>query len=72
LIQQLLHELREKGWGDADIGRVLGMNPATVYRWRMGQRQPDADLMVRDALRRLLRRKGPPRRKELAGVSPAS
>jgi hypothetical protein len=70
-IQELLQRLRDRGWGDTAIGEALGVSRETIYRWRMGQRTPENALPVRDSLRRLLRRAGPPRRKEPAGSSPA-
>jgi transcriptional regulator with XRE-family HTH domain len=68
MVQELLQQLRVKGWGDSDVGDALGVDRVTIYRWRMGQRRPDAEKMVIDTLKRLLRRRGPPRRKEPAGV----
>ena len=67
-IPDLLQQLREKGWGDSDVGDAVGVDRVTVYYWRTGRRTPQAEPIVRDALRRLLRRRGPPRRKEPAGV----
>jgi transcriptional regulator with XRE-family HTH domain len=69
-IQELLQQLRDKGWGDSDIGDALGVSRVTVYRWRNGQ-PPENVVMLSHSLRRLLRRAGPPRRKDLAGTSPA-
>jgi hypothetical protein len=71
--QTLLQQLRGKGWGDTDIGEELEVDRATVYRWRAGISVPQNEKAVYDALRRLLRRQGPPggRRKDLAGASPA-
>jgi hypothetical protein len=73
-IQEVLQELRELGWGDTAVGRELGVSRETVYRWRTGQRTPENERPVLEALRRLLRharRVGPARRKDLAGTSPA-
>jgi hypothetical protein len=66
--QELLQQLRDKGWGDTAIGEALGVSYVTVYRWRMGQRSPENEKPVMEALRRLLRRKGPPIRKEPAVI----
>jgi transcriptional regulator with XRE-family HTH domain len=67
---ELLRQLRAKGWSDAEIGAALGMSVPTIFRWRAGQMFPRSEGPVNDALRRLLRRQGPPR-KGLAGNSPA-
>ena len=69
--KDLLEQLRVKGWGDSAIADALGMDRVTVYRWRMGLTAPQSERPVMDSLRRLLRRRGPPRRKDLAGVAPA-
>jgi hypothetical protein len=69
-IRELLQQLRDKGWGDSDIGDALGVARVTVYRWRQGQR-PENTVMLSHSLRRLLRRAGPPRRKGSAGAGPA-
>jgi hypothetical protein len=69
-IQEMLQQLRDKGWGDTHIADALGMSRVTIWRWRHGQ-QPESEIMLRHSLRRLLRRAGPPRLKDLAGSSPA-
>jgi DNA-binding XRE family transcriptional regulator len=63
--QELLRELRAKGWGDSDLADALGVSRVTVYRWRHGQ-IPDNPIMLGLSLRWLLRRARPPRRKDLA------
>jgi transcriptional regulator with XRE-family HTH domain len=72
MIQELLEQLRAKGWSDEDIGDALGVSRITVYRWRRGQRNIERARPVIAALRQLLRRRGPPRRKGEAGISPAT
>jgi hypothetical protein len=62
-VVELIRQLREKGWGDSDLGDAFGVDRVTIYRWRMGERKPEAEKMVIDSLRRLLRRAGPPRRR---------
>ena len=69
--KELLQALRDKGWGDSAIGYALGVDRVTVYRWRAGQRTPENERPVMEAISRLLKRAGPPKRKDLAGVSPA-
>ena len=69
--RELLQALRDKGWGDSAIGDALGVERVTVYRWRVGQRTPENERPVMAAISRLLKRAGPPKRKDLAGVSPA-
>jgi transcriptional regulator with XRE-family HTH domain len=59
--QEMLQQLRDKGWGDSDIGEALGVSRVTVYRWRRGQ-VPENGIMLGLSLRWLLRRTGPPRR----------
>jgi hypothetical protein len=70
--QELLQQLRAKDWEDRDIANVLGMDPSSIYRWRMGITSPQSERLVIAALQRLLRRRGPPRRKDVAGISPAT
>jgi len=60
-IQRTLKELQAKGWRYPEIADAIGVNRATVYRWRQGMR-PDSERPVLLALRQLLRRRGPPRR----------
>jgi hypothetical protein len=60
-IQRALEGLRAKGRSYPAIADVIGVNRATVYRWRQGIR-PDSERAVVGALRQLLRRRGPPRR----------
>jgi transcriptional regulator with XRE-family HTH domain len=69
--QSLLQQLRDKGWSDTDIAEALGVDRATVYRWRQGVAVPQNEVVIYNTLRRLARRIGPPRRKTLAGDSPA-
>jgi Homeodomain-like domain len=61
-IPELLERLRSKGWPDKQIGEAIGKPRETVYRWRT-QKMPCQDVkLVGDALRRLLRRVGPPQK----------
>jgi hypothetical protein len=71
-LQELLQQLRDKGWGDTAIGERLGVDRISVYRWRMGISMPHSTRPVIRMLRELLRRPGPPRRKGVAGVGPAT
>jgi hypothetical protein len=71
-LQELLQQLRTKGWGDTAIAERLGLDRITVYRWRMGLNEPHSARPVIRMLRELLRRPGPPRRKGAAGAGPAT
>ena len=66
-IQELLNQLRDKGWSDAQIGREIGVTRIAVYRWRVQGVIPATELSVEEALRRLLRRVGPPGRPRQKG-----
>jgi Homeodomain-like domain len=61
-IPEIIEQLRDKGWEDADIGEVMGVDRSTVYYWRTKHRTPQAEPVIKDALLRLLKRVGPPRR----------
>jgi hypothetical protein len=61
-IQELLNQLREKGWSDAHVGQAIGVTRIAVYRWRVQGVIPATELSVVEVLRRLLRRAGPPGR----------
>jgi hypothetical protein len=67
VIQELLNQLREKGWSDAQIGRELGVSRIAVWRWRVQGGVPIIELSVEESLRRLLRRVGPPGRPRQKG-----
>jgi hypothetical protein len=70
--RDLLQQLRDKGWGDSALAEALGIDRATVFRWRTGGSFPSREKEIYDTLRRLLRRAGPPPRKDVAGASPAT
>jgi hypothetical protein len=69
--QELLQQLRAKGWGDLAIAQALEMDTSSIYRWRLGFTRPHAEGVITRELQRLLRRRGPPR-KGVAGVGPAT
>jgi hypothetical protein len=69
-IQEMLQQLREKGWSDTAIGDAVGVSRITVYRWRMGQ-VPANEKMLALSLQRLLRWRRPPPRKDPGGASSA-
>lgn len=69
-LQQLMEQLRERGWSDLYVANFLGISRTTVFRWRTEGLKPHNYQSVMDDLRRLLRLPGPSR-KDLAGVSPA-
>ena len=64
--QELLKQLRDKGWSDAQIARPLGMDRITVWRWRMGITAPHSERPVMRMLKELLRRQRVPRKKQVA------
>ena len=66
-IQELLNQLRDKGWSDAQIGRELGVTRIAVYRWRVQGIIPATEISVVENLRLLLRRVGPPGRPRRKG-----
>jgi hypothetical protein len=71
--RELLEQLRDRGWSDIKIAEALGVNPVTIYRWRLGRVSPKTELGVELALRRLLRRVGPPpRRRRRNSLAPAN
>ena len=60
-LQQVLEELRGKGWSVSQIADAMDTHRATVYRWLQGW-CPGQERAVVQALKRLLHRRGPPRR----------
>ena len=64
-IPELLVRLRDRGWSDKLIGESIGKPRETVYRWRTRKMPCQDEKLVGDALRRLLRRDGPPKKTRL-------
>jgi len=55
--EEILSQLRDKGWSDIKIAKEVGVSRSTVNRWRQGQ-PPEKAMLVNGALSRLLRRHG--------------
>lgn len=62
-VADLVQQLRDNGWPLAAIERELGLAPKTVWRWTVGDRHPANAGAVTLALRSLLKRAPPPRRR---------
>ena len=61
-VQELIEQLRRRGWTIAAIARGLGMTAVTVHRWRRGINVPDRSVLVTRALRQFLDQPVPRRR----------
>ncbi len=61
--QDLLNELRESGWTWSAIAGELQVHRNAVDRWWRGERVPKTPALVNEALKRLLDRKAPKRRR---------
>jgi transcriptional regulator with XRE-family HTH domain len=70
-LQQVLAELRAKGWRVPEIAEAMDTHRATVYRWEQGLR-PYQEKAVVEKLKRLLSRKGPPRRRRVVPQEPVT
>jgi len=62
-IQELLAQLRVKGWTHAAIAMELEVNYLTVYKWQKGIHAPSNVGVVRRTLRQLLTRKRIPKQR---------
>ena len=71
-IQEMLSQLREKGWTWAAIADELDTHRETVSRWWSCQYYPDHPKMVVAALQDLLRRRAVPKRKRYKQIPQAS
>jgi hypothetical protein len=61
-VQQLIQELRVKGWSIAAIGRKVGVTDMAVRRWISGDRRPENVVAVTIVLRQMLKRRRIPKR----------
>ena len=61
-VQQLIQELRVKGWSIAAIGRQVGVTDMAVRRWISGDRRPENVVAVKIVLRQMLKRRRIPKR----------
>jgi transcriptional regulator with XRE-family HTH domain len=61
-VQQLIQELRSKGWSIAAIGRGVGVTDMTIRRWVAGERRPENVVAVTIVLQQMLKRRRIPKR----------
>ena len=71
-VQDLITELRAKGWTVAAIADELGVDYRSVIRWQTGQRSPSNVVGVRAVLSGLLQRRRIPKRKRYKRNPPAT
>ena len=65
-MQEILEQLREKGWPRWAISEELGVMPHTITRWQTGERTPTNGHTVAMALKQLLERKRIPKKRRVA------
>jgi transcriptional regulator with XRE-family HTH domain len=53
-VQEIIGELRARGWSVAAIGRGIGITDESIRRWWSGKHQPENRQPVLLALRQLL------------------
>jgi hypothetical protein len=70
-IQELIAELRTKGWSMAAISDELGVDYYTVYKWQKGIHAPSNAGAVSRVLRQLLRQRRIPKRRRYKRNPPA-
>jgi transcriptional regulator with XRE-family HTH domain len=71
-VQELITELRVRGWTVAALARELEVDYRTIIRWQNGQRTPANVAGVRSLLRGLLQRRRIPKRKVYKRNPPAT
>ena len=69
-VQELLAELRGKGWTLAAIADELGLTRNAVDAWRSGTRFPSNAVAVKRELVRLSRRKRIPKKRRVKDKTP--
>jgi hypothetical protein len=62
-VQELIAELRGRGWTVAALARELEVDYRSIIRWQNGQRTPANVAGVRSILRGLLKRRRIPKRR---------
>ena len=67
-VQELITQLREKGWTLSAIADEIGVSRDAVDLWRMGKRYPATSQAIKGELGRLLLRKRVPKRKRYAAI----
>jgi orotate phosphoribosyltransferase-like protein len=71
-VQDLITQLREKGWTVAAIADELQVNYDTVARWQKGTRSPANEAAVRVFLDQLMRRRRIPKQRRYKKSPPVS
>ena len=71
-VQELLTELRSKGWTKAAISDEIGVEYDTVARWERGVRYPNNVGGVKLQLSELLRRRRVPKKRRYKKSPPAA
>src|SRR5688572_12798314 len=71
-IQDLIAELRAKGWTVAAISDELGVDYYTVYKWQKGIHAPSNTVAISRVLRQLLQQRRIPKRKRYKRNPPAT
>ena len=69
-VQELIGELRSKGWSKAALADELGVTWFTVTRWERG-RVPANEVGVRMVLGQLLQRRRVPKRRRYTKKTPS-
>ena len=67
--QQLLEQLREKGWTWSAVADEIGFQRGAVDRWYRGERVPHNPALVNPALADLVTRKRVPKQRRYAAPS---
>jgi transcriptional regulator with XRE-family HTH domain len=52
--QQLIRELKAKGWSTSAIGRGIGVTDESIRRWESGKTRPENQTAVTVVLRQML------------------
>jgi predicted transcriptional regulator len=65
-IQELIWNLRSRGWTISAIADALKVTRSAVEYWRVGSRYPSNVLAVKHELERLLEREDIPKKKRFA------
>jgi transcriptional regulator with XRE-family HTH domain len=65
-VQTLIAQLQDNGWTLAALADELGVTVNAVEKWKAGDRYPQLEKPVIDALNRLLKRNRIPKKKRYA------
>ena len=61
-VQEVIEQLRRRGWTMTAIARAIGSNDVTLYRWWAGRNRPYNPVPVMLALQQLLDQPVPKRK----------